>query len=267
MVNKDKTFTDSQFELLSWNDLNDNSFTTDNNGYIVRRTITSGSTTSSGGTYSTILLGSEYGSYSFDASAQTITFSGLGTVTLEQLGVIVNATDGEVIYSPQDSSKGGTISSNVLTLDYDTTSMSDSDVLQIPVAINVVTDYTHGADKTLEINPDYAQWISVVHAVDETNLDAGAYRKIIEGLEDYRKVNLQLKGSGGVTFTVYATNDSTADDTADTGWIPITSSYYTTPITDTQTSADVDFAAERLMVKYETTDATNAVDVWYRAEF
>jgi len=96
-----------------------------------------------------ILVGKDIGSYAFDASLQTITFSGMGTVNLEDILVITNVTDNVIIYNFANSTKGGTISSNVLTLTYDTTSMSDSDDLQIFVEIeDTATDYSQGYKNT-----------------------------------------------------------------------------------------------------------------------
>jgi hypothetical protein len=50
---------------------------------------------------------------------------------LEQLLVITNVTDNIIIYNFADPSAGGTISNNVLTLNYNTVSMSNTDSLQI----------------------------------------------------------------------------------------------------------------------------------------
>ena len=73
--------------------------------------------------------------YTFDASAQTIKITGL--YTLRTLILITNVTDQQIIYNFADSSAGGTVSYNstndetTITLEYNTTSMSDSDELQI----------------------------------------------------------------------------------------------------------------------------------------
>ena len=73
--------------------------------------------------------------YTFDASAQTIKITGL--YTLRTLVLITNVTDQQIIYNFADSSAGGTVSYNstndetTITLEYDTTSMSDGDELQI----------------------------------------------------------------------------------------------------------------------------------------
>jgi len=69
--------------------------------------------------------------YLFDASAKTVMFSDYGTIDLDRILLITNVTDGLIIYNFADSAAGGTVSGNVLTLEYDTTSMSDDDKLLI----------------------------------------------------------------------------------------------------------------------------------------
>lgn len=69
--------------------------------------------------------------YNFDASNKTITLNESDSVGIEQLLLITNVTDGVIIYNFADSLKNATISSNVITLEYDTTGMDDSDKLQI----------------------------------------------------------------------------------------------------------------------------------------
>lgn len=69
--------------------------------------------------------------YSFDASAQTVEFLDYDSIDLSRVLLITNVTDGTIIFSFADSTKVGTITNNVLTLDYDTTSMDDKDDLLI----------------------------------------------------------------------------------------------------------------------------------------
>jgi hypothetical protein len=83
------------------------------------------------------LVGHDIGSYIFSASAKTITFLGLPTITLDQVLLITNVLDGIIIYNFASSSLGGVLVGSVLTLDYDTTSMSDSDPLQIYIDLPV----------------------------------------------------------------------------------------------------------------------------------
>ena len=67
--------------------------------------------------------------YTFDASAQTITFS--ENYVLEQVLLITNVTDGIIIYNFSNPAMGGTLTNGVLTLEYNTTTMDDTDSLQI----------------------------------------------------------------------------------------------------------------------------------------
>jgi hypothetical protein len=87
-----------------------------------------------------VIIGVDYGSYTFDASAKEITLSGVNTVIIEQFLLIVNLVDQQIIYSPVKIGYGGTVSGNVITLDYDTTLMSDTDELQIYFALDNSTD-------------------------------------------------------------------------------------------------------------------------------
>lgn len=80
------------------------------------------------------LLGTDTtGSYTFDPAGKTITFSGLKqAITLANILLITNVTQNTIIYNFADATTGAvSFNNNVLTLDYNTTSMSASDVLQI----------------------------------------------------------------------------------------------------------------------------------------
>ena len=80
------------------------------------------------------LLGQDAsGTYTFNASAKTITFSGLTQqITLANILLITNVTANTIIYNFADSSSGAvSFANNILTLDYDTTSMNSTDVLQV----------------------------------------------------------------------------------------------------------------------------------------
>ena len=67
--------------------------------------------------------------YTFSASAKTITSSDFNK--LSEIALITNVTDNIIIYNFADATKGATLSGEVLTLTYDTTTMSDTDKLQI----------------------------------------------------------------------------------------------------------------------------------------
>ena len=69
--------------------------------------------------------------YTFSAASKQVTFNTTSTIGLSQLLIITNVTTNQIIYNFADPNAGGTVVNNVLTLDYDTTSMSDTDTLQI----------------------------------------------------------------------------------------------------------------------------------------
>jgi hypothetical protein len=85
--------------------------------------------------------------YSFDAAAKTVTFNTTNSITLEQLLIITNVTTNQIVYNFADPNAGGSITNNVLTLDFDTTSMSSSDKLQIFID-NILTP---SSDETLQL--------------------------------------------------------------------------------------------------------------------
>lgn len=69
--------------------------------------------------------------YSFNKTAKTVTFTDYTTIRLDSILLITNATDGLILFNFADSSKGGTVLNNVLTLAFDTSSMDDTDKLLI----------------------------------------------------------------------------------------------------------------------------------------
>jgi len=70
--------------------------------------------------------------YTFSATAKTVTFAGEASITLDQVLLITNVTRNIIIYNFADSSLGGSVSGNVLTLTYNTASgMQNTDKLQV----------------------------------------------------------------------------------------------------------------------------------------
>lgn len=80
--------------------------------------------------------------YTFDASAKTVDSADF--TSLDNILLIVNVTDGIIIYNFADANAGGTLAGTTLTLEYDTTAMDDADNLIIfvddGVTTQVVTD-------------------------------------------------------------------------------------------------------------------------------
>ena len=104
--------------------------------------------------------------YTFNASAKTVTFSAnYSSLALSDILYILNTKSGTatVIYDPTVAAKGGTYSGRTLTLAHDTTSMSNSDPLQIIIAEGDVASAINDLAVTLRRylmaieNPPYVQ--------------------------------------------------------------------------------------------------------------
>lgn len=77
------------------------------------------------------LMGNGANGYAFDASAKTVTFSGID-LEPHQILLINNVSRETIIYNPFSSGKGfSSFANGVLTLEFDTSSHDDADVLQI----------------------------------------------------------------------------------------------------------------------------------------
>jgi hypothetical protein len=148
------------------------------------------------------LLGTDLtGSYTFNPSAKTITFSGLGqSIDLQNILLITNTTANTIIYNFADSSSGAvSFSNNVLTLDYNTTSMASTDKLQIYVDVPAYEESLHDLlrrmNKLLESNAvvDSRLRQKVVIEAIGTNLAAPT------------EVNATIPISGTVTATASGT--------------------------------------------------------------
>jgi hypothetical protein len=69
--------------------------------------------------------------YTFDKTAKTVTFLDYDSISLSRVMGIVNAENNVMFYNCAGTGKGGSVSGNVLTLDYDTSAMANTDKLQI----------------------------------------------------------------------------------------------------------------------------------------
>lgn len=137
--------------------------------------------------------------YTFDASTRQITFTdNTYTVSLEQILLITNVTDGIIIYNFADPNAGGTVANNVLTLTYNTTTMSDTDILQIFLDLDVAplpagaateatqedivtllrllqktTTYARDAGDRLRVSVDSQSQSTIYNRNSSTSLNAG----------------------------------------------------------------------------------------------
>ena len=139
--------------------------------------------------------------YSFDASTQTVTFNTTDVITLEQLLIITNVTTNKIIYNFADPNAGGSITNNVLTLDFDTTSMSSGDKLQIFVD-NILTP---SSDETLQLVGEQTELLRRM-----TKLLEPSSRASNAGLQmvDASFTTLSVVNSHNLTYTGGTLNDA-----------------------------------------------------------
>ncbi len=138
--------------------------------------------------------------YVFDASAQTITFTDYNPVVLESVLLITNVTSNVIIYNFAAPGKGGSVATNVLTLGFDTTAMSDTDDLAIwyqdgtiPASDTSLTDIKTKLDTliaatdTLEGNTDGVEGLltSIRDYVDTVETKLQAIADNTDGLEGF----------------------------------------------------------------------------------
>lgn len=69
--------------------------------------------------------------YTFDSSQGIVTLTDLTSIDLERLLLITNVTDNIIVYNFADPQKGGIVSGNSINLNFDTSAMSNGDILQI----------------------------------------------------------------------------------------------------------------------------------------
>ena len=120
--------------------------------------------------------------YTFNAATKQITFNTTESVKLENILVITNVTDNIIIYNFADPLKGGVLVGNLLTLTYNTTTMSNADSLQ------VFLDYksTPSTDESIVLLRRLIQLLTPIGVQDS---------------QQRQRVNVEVVG-GGVINTV-----------------------------------------------------------------
>lgn len=109
--------------------------------------------------------------YTFNKTARTVTFIGVSP-TIEQILVITNIESNVMIYNFALTSVGGTLAGQVLTLDYNTTSMANTDHLQVWVDLDIaqVVDPVGSTTSTAIIDThDTVQLLKRILKVLESN--------------------------------------------------------------------------------------------------
>ena len=159
--------------------------------------------------------------YRFDASAKTITISGY--YTLRKLILITNVTDGAIIYNFADAGAGGSVQydeindETTISLVYNTTTMSDSDELQILVEDGQDTKIDAGESL---IDPVHKFRVSNPENLIDTDFEYGLQSSKWETLELVNNIpSVYSRDSavsiyGVISVTTIANSDSVAVKTS-----------------------------------------------------
>lgn len=119
--------------------------------------------------------------YTFDASAKTIDCADF--TRIEIIYLITNVKTWDIIYQFNNASKGGTLAGTVLTLVFDTTSMSDTDELQIVLQDPVKWSDIQGAINSVDLNLT-SNILPELVEIKNSNLDIGWLFNAIVKQED-----------------------------------------------------------------------------------
>lgn len=170
-----------------------------------------------------------------------------------------------------------TVSGNVITLG-DEDNFATGDTVEV-VLFGEDKAYDQAIDGQLSyvLNQDSEKWTSPEHLVDLSAQAAATLRYVIP-MEGYKDLSMHWKFSNSdagdtVTMTLWATNNSAADDSADTDWVDVTSDFLSKTLT--VTNGTIEFAEVlkelffmkvmvKLVIASTSTADTNAVDIYIK---
>lgn len=140
--------------------------------------------------------------YTFSASAKQVTLTDYASVNLESLLLITNVTDNIIIYNFADQTKGATISGNIITLEYDTTGMSDSDDLQIFIEDGIV------AAKDASVQDLITAINSLINKIEQNNIGSESSEAVLRKMINMMQSLAIIDSSNRQRVVVDALNGS-----------------------------------------------------------
>ena len=111
--------------------------------------------------------------YTFNKTSKTVTFTDYTSIDLDSILLITNVTDNIIIYNFADPLLGGTVTNNVLTLTYNTSTMDNGDKLQIFYEDSTLNNATSESQTTLNSLIETLQELSSRLAVLASVSNAG----------------------------------------------------------------------------------------------
>ena len=163
--------------------------------------------------------------YIFSASSKQVTLTDYPSIKLDQILLITNVTDNEIIYNFACNNLGGTLAGNVLTLEYDTTSMSNTDRLQIFIEDYIVPT-KEDTLLSVKLNLDNTNTLlNVLTSKDTTiSLDVSAINLNTDNIESLiNSSNTKLSGinlsTGQIEDLLRATNTLLVSNSSNTSYL------------------------------------------------
>ena len=149
--------------------------------------------------------------YTFSAAAKQITFTDYPSLKLDQILLVTNVTDNVIIYNFADPTAGGTLAGNVLTLLYNTTTMSNTDRLQIFID-DLVTPSTEASLTAVQVKIDSTNTLlNVLTGKNETiNIDVSSINLNTDQIESkLDNIDSEIASIYGVVDNVEPLLDTT----------------------------------------------------------
>lgn len=120
------------------------------------------------------------GDYTFNAAAKTITISNVANIRIEGFQIITNITTGVMIYQFNNPSLNGSLAGNVLNLTFNTTSMSNTDKLQILYIPMINGAFQNEQEGLAEVNNTNILLRRIVKLLESSgNVDFGNRQRVV----------------------------------------------------------------------------------------
>lgn len=144
----------------------------------------------------------------FDASEKKVTFSDFTTIELDRIFLVINKLDTTIMYNLGVPGLSGTVATNVLTLEFDSTSMEDGD--------SIIAFYSDPTGLEGRDVVTYTEYVSdgASTGIDMVGAVAAGVRKAIVSLE----VTLAGDSAADVAFRIgFSTSTTMPTEPSDEG--------------------------------------------------
>jgi len=179
-----------------------------------------------------ILIGDQGTNYSVTADSRNITITGLSfTLETKHLLHVYNITQGKLYHVPAPGVSHCTVSGGVITFEASAGPvLASGDILHIQIWVPNKGSDLDGYPMVHVLNPEYAHSTSPIVLVAEEDETVDNVNRYVLPFEEYKDAGVYVKlfadsADDSVFFSIWVTNDTDADDSADTGWVNVTDEF------------------------------------------